>query len=253
MRIKPWRPALLLPLVVGWAVPQFHQAETVAAAPARVAGPVRVPFEVGERLTYGLKLAAFSAGTSTMAVDSITHIRGTAAYHTIFDLKGHVLFKHFDNHCESWVDTAKVVSLHLIETANGTTKVYDFFGNRKVYARDGGEFPSVAEPLDECAFLFFLRTIPLEVGKTYSFNQYYHAEKNPIVITVEKRERITVPAGDFDAVLIHPVIKSNGLFSEAGQADVWIATEGSRPILRLRTKVSLGTLTLELKDIGPKP
>lgn len=253
MRIKLWGPALLFPLLVGSAAPRYHRDASAADASATTVSPVRVPFEVGERLTYGLKLAGLSAGTSTMAVDSITRIRGVAAYHTLFDLKGHILFKHFDNHCESWVDTAKVVSLHLIETANGTTKVYDFFGDRKVYARDGGEFPSVAEPLDECAFLFFLRTIPLEVGKTYSFNQYYHAEKNPIVITVEKRERITVPAGDFDAVLIHPVIKSNGLFSEAGQADVWIATEGSRPILRLRTKVSLGTLTLELKDIGPKP
>ena len=253
MRIKSWHRALVLPLILGFAVPSDLYRTTAANASAATVGPMKVPFGVGERLTYGVKLSAFNAGTTTMSVDSIVRIRGVPTYHTEFDLKGHILFKHFDNHCESWIDTLKFVSVHQVQTINGTTKSYDFYGDRKVYVRADTTFPSVSEPLDECAFLYFLRTIPLEVGKTYSFDRYYHAEKNPIVVTVEKRERITVAAGDFDAVLVHPVIKSNGMFSVAGQADVWIATEGSRPVLLLKTKLSLGTLYLELKDIGPKP
>jgi hypothetical protein len=253
MRIKPWGSRLLLPLVLSAAAAPGQRDVRATTAIRVPVGPIKVPFEVGERLTYGVKLSAFNAGSTTMSVDSIVRVRGMPTYHTEFDLKGHILFKHFDNHCESWIDTSKFVSLHQVQTLNGTTKTYDFYGDRKVYVRADTTFPSVAEPLDECAFLYFLRTIPLEVGKTYTFDRYYHAEKNPIVVTVEKRQRITVAAGTFDAVLVHPVIKSNGMFSEAGQADVWIATEGTRPILSLKTKLSLGTLNLELNDISPKP
>jgi hypothetical protein len=93
-----------------------------------------------------------------------------------------------------------------------------------------------------------MRSIPLEVGKTYQFNRYYHPDRNPVVITVERREHITVPAGDFDAIVVRPTIKSRGLFSEGGSAEVWFAADSSRAVLRLRSKLSFGTMTLELKQ-----
>jgi len=228
-------------------------AQVSGRVPDEPPGPTKIPFQLGERMTYGVKVSAFNAGTTVMTVDSAAHIHGLPALHTVFDLRGKVLFKKFENHCESWIDTTNVMSLRQVQTIDGTTKSYEFFGDRKVYVRDGEEHPSVSQPLDECAFLYYLRSIPLEVGKTYSIDRYYHAEKNPILITVEKRERIKVAAGEFDAVLVHPKIQSNGLFSESANADVWIATEGTRPILRLKTKLSVGTLYLELKDLGPRP
>jgi hypothetical protein len=88
----------------------------------------------------------------------------------------------------------------------------------------------------------------LEVGKTYEFNRYYHPDRNPVVIKVLRRERITVPAGDFDAIVVQPIIKSRGLFSEGGQALVWFADDSTRMLLRLKSKLPFGTLYLELKQ-----
>ena len=67
--------------------------------------------------------------------------------------------------------------------------------------------------------------------------RYYHAEKNPIVISVVRRERIKVPAGEFDTFVLKPVIKSNGLFSVKSDAEVWVAKttgfSGAARILQL--------------------
>jgi hypothetical protein len=104
-------------------------------------------------------------------------------------------------------------------------------------------------PLDECSFLFYLRALPLEIGKTYTVDRYYHADKNPIVVTVLRKEHISVPAGEFDAIVLKPVIKSNGLFSVKSDAEVWLASDASHTLLKLKSKLSLGTLYLELKDI----
>src|SRR5207249_4602220 len=134
---------------------------------------------------------------------------------------------------------------------NDVDKKYEFYPEKKMYIRnaDGIENPSVSMPIDETSFLYYLRSLPLVVGKTYTVDRYYHADKNPIVVTVLRRERISVPAGDFDAIVLKPVIQSNGLFSAKGDAEVWLASDSSHSLLRLKSKLALGTLYLELKEI----
>ncbi|MEO5568817.1 MAG: DUF3108 domain-containing protein, partial [Gemmatimonadaceae bacterium] len=121
----------------------------------------------------------------------------------------------------------------------------------KMYIKngDGIENPSVSMPIDECSFLFYLRSIHLEVGKTYTVDRYYHAAKNPIMITVLRREKVKVPAGEFDAFVLKPVIKSRGLFSENSDAEVWLANDRAHTLVKLRSRLPLGTLYLELKKI----
>ena len=215
--------------------------------------PVRVPFKVGERLEYQAKVNFLSAGKATMSVEDIVPIRGRPTYHTVFNIRGGVLFFHVDDHYESWFDTTSLVSLHHVqhidETKYSTDKTYDFYPERRVYVRNGGqENPSVAEPLDEGSFIYFMRSVPLEVGKTYSFDRYYHPDRNPVVIYVDRKEHIKVPAGEFDAIVVKPTIKSKGLFSENGQAEVWFSDDSTRTLLRLKSKLPVGTLYLELKN-----
>jgi Protein of unknown function (DUF3108) len=230
------------------------RAGATAAAvlvPPRLAASV--PFRVGERLTYEAKLNFLNAGTATMTVVGIENVRGRPAYHTMFEVKGRVLLFHVDDHYESWFDTTSLVSLrhvqHIDETSYKADRTYEFYPDRRVYVRNGVENPSVAEPLDEGSFVYFMRSTPLAVGKTYDFDRYYHLDRNPVRIEVIRRERVKVPAGEFDALLLRPTIKSKGLFSENGRAEVWLADDSTRIVLRLKSKLSFGTLYLELKDI----
>jgi hypothetical protein len=222
---------------------------SAARQPAR---PTRVPFKVGERFEYQAKVNFVNAGKATMSVEDIVPIRGHPTYHTVFNIRGGVLFFHVDDHYESWFDTTNLVSLHHVqhidETKYSTDKTYDFYPERRVYVRNGQENPSVAEPLDEGSFIYFMRSQPLEVGKTYSFDRYYHPDRNPVVIYVDRKEHIKVPAGEFDAIVVKPTIKSKGLFSENGQAEVWFSDDSTRTLLRLKSKLPIGTLYLELKN-----
>jgi hypothetical protein len=217
----------------------------------------KVPFHVGEKLTYQAKVNFVNAGSATMSVEGVEPIRGRPTYHTIFDVRGRVLFFHVNDHYESWFDTTSLVSLHHVqhidETKNSIDKTYDFYPERKVYVRNGEEKPSVSQPLDEGSFIYFMRSVPLEVGKTYSYDRYYQPDKNPVVIRVDRREHITVPAGEFDAIVVKPIIKSKGLFSENGDAEVWFSADSTRTLLRLKSKLPVGTLYLELKQAEYAP
>ena len=240
----------LLVLAVAAGLVAWTDRATAASTEPSAAS---VPFEVGERLTYQAKINFLNAGTATMAVVGIEDVRGHPTYHTTFDVKGHVLMFHVDDHYESWFDTTTLVSLrheqHIDETSYKADRVYEFYPDRRVYVRNGVENPSVAEPLDEGSFGYFMRSTPLEVGKTYEFDRYYHLDRNPVRIDVVRRERVTVPAGEFDAILIRPTIKSKGLFSEKGDAEVWLADDSTRRVLRLKSKLPFGTLYLELKNV----
>jgi len=241
---------LALTAVVGAA--DVQSPSTQIAGAVENDGPFRVPFKPGEKLTYAAKVNFMSAGTATMSVEGIEMIRDRPTYHTIFNVKGRVLFFHVDDHYESWFDTTSLVSLHHIqhidETKNKIDKTYDFYPERRVYVRNGEEKPSVEKPLDEGSFIYFMRSVPLEVGKTYSFNRYYQPDKNPVIIKVDRLERVKVPAGEFDAVVLKPIIKSKGLFGENGQAEVWFSADSTRTLLRLKSKLPVGTLYLELKQ-----
>ena len=52
-----------------------------------------------------------------------------------------------------------------------------------------------------------------------------------------------------DAIVINPVIRSHGMFSENGHAEVWLSYDSTRAIVRLTGNTSFGRLRLELKSI----
>jgi hypothetical protein len=68
-------------------------------------------------------------------------------------------------------------------------------------------------------------------------------------VTVLRRERIRVPAGTFDAIVVRPTIKTTGIFSEGGRAEVWFADDSTRRMLQMTSRLSLGSLSLELRRI----
>jgi hypothetical protein len=108
------------------------------------------------------------------------------------------------------------------------------------------EEPTVSAPLDDASFLYFVRTIPLEVGATYEFDRYFRPDRNPVKIRVLRRERVKVPAGEFDAIVIQPIIKAKGIFAEGGRAELWLSDDNNRIMLQLRSKLSFGSLNLHL-------
>jgi hypothetical protein len=104
------------------------------------------------------------------------------------------------------------------------------------------------EPLDDLSFLFYARTLPLEVGDTYTINRYFKADGNPVVLKVLRKETIRVPAGTFNTVVVQPIIQTDGLFGQGGHAEVYFTDDARRLLVYLRSSVPIvGSLTLSLK------
>ena len=79
----------------------------------------------------------------------------------------------------------------------------------------------------------------------------HEPDRNPVRVTVLRKEPVTVPAGTFNAIVVKPVIKTKGIFSEKGQAEVWLSDDSTRMLLQVKSKLSFGSLNLYLKSYTP--
>ena len=212
-------------------------------------------FSVGEHLRYAVKIGMLRVGTGTMSVTTLTTVRGVETYHFVFTLDGGVPGYRVHDRVESWTGREDLVtrrfSKSLREGRFALDQVFEIYPDSGHYLVNGeGPKPSPPDPLDETAFVYYLRSIPLEVGQTYVFHRYYQAEKNPLTINITKRERLTLPDGSkVDCLLLEPVMAGHDLMMRRVKAQVWLSDDHRRLPVRMRVKTPYGTLTFKLEAI----
>lgn len=240
--------------------PAFALAQDTVVAQRTSAPAVHrraeVPFSFGERADYGVKYGPFSVGRASTEVFRLDTLRGREAWHILFQVRGGVPGFRVDDRMESWMDTGTLASLRFRQDMNEGSherqRVFEIYPDRGVFTEDQKEAqPTVTFPLDDGSFLFFIRTIPLEVGKEYSFDRYFRPDRNPVRIQVLRKEKIDVPAGSFETIVIRPIIKARGVFSEGGRAEVWLTDDPRRLMVQLKTHMKLGSLSLFLRSYTP--
>lgn len=210
------------------------------------------PFAVGEQLDYMVAVGGAKVGTGQMQLLGIEDVRGEDTYHARFAVEGGFLMFKVNDVLETWFDTETLSSRRFIQNIHEVSykkkRYYDIYPERGVLHQKGyEEMPTVPKPLDDASFLYFVRTVPLEVGKTYTFNRYFRPDRNPVVVKVLRKETIEVPAGKFNTIVIQPIIKSQGIFAEGGEAQMWLSDDDRRMMVQFKAKVPyLKTLDLYL-------
>jgi hypothetical protein len=221
----------------------------------------KVPFGPGERMEYDVKFGALRVGNAHMEVVGLENLRGRLAWHTAFWVQGGNFLYRVNDVYESWMDAETLSSLRFVqeleEGGKDTERRFEIFPDHAVFVQTSKKPPteekSVSQPLDDGSFLYFIRTIPLVVGQTYDFDRYFRPDRNPVQIRVLRKERINVPAGTFNAIVLQPVIKTKGIFSENGHAEIWLSDDDRHIMLQLKSRLSFGSLNLYLKSYFPSP
>lgn len=236
------------------AAPSFAQNGEHKAAVAPV------PFGPGERLAYRVDLGVFGhVGNGAMEVLKVDTLHGHPVYHLRFDLKGGVLFAKVEDRLQSWMDVSLLTSRRFEQDQREVRykrhRIFDFFPEERRWERvdkdDEGELHT-DEPLDDVSFIYFVRTLPLEVGQTYTFDRYFKEDGNPVTVQVLRKETVTVPAGTFETIVVRPIIKTKGLFGDGGEAEIYFTDDHRRLIVQLKSRVPvIGSLSLYLESYMP--
>jgi hypothetical protein len=229
--------------------------QTVAAAPPAV------PFGVGERMEFGGKFTFISAGSAELVVAAIDTVRGHPSWQFQFNTEVSVPLYKNRSRFSSWTGVGDWISRrfdkHVVENGKERNETFRIHPDSGFYRRNNNTetkaTPSL--PLDDVAFFYWVRTIPLEVGRTYQFDRYFRAEHNPVIIRVEKREEREMPDGTkVPALLLRPIVNEDGgMFHEKSKAKLWLTDDGRRIPLEIQTDLRVGNLKLVLREYTPAP
>ena len=209
------------------------------------------PFGVGETLQYEAKLGAFPVGTATASVSRLAQERGTPAIVLAMTGEGGIPGVRVRYDLTSWVATGSFNSLRFHRRMEQGAKVeeqhYQIVPDSSRYRKEGVAQDWVAprNPLDELAFLYYLRTIPLQVGKTYSVSRYFQTGYNPVQVQVVGREPATLPDGRSVSCF------SLAISSRGSTVGVCLTDDARRLPVRLNLPLPYGSVTLELSQFSP--
>ena len=218
-----------------------------------------VPFGVGERMEFSVQWGVLSVGEAQVAVTGVDTVRGHPTYVLDWTLQGGIPLARVNDHYRSWMDVRSLASRRYIQDIHQIRRErlrhfelypeerrYDFVG-----VEEGLDLLSDT-PLDDISFVFYLRTLPLELDEELTFNRYFREHGNPVRVQVRRREEVTVSAGTFPSVVVRPIIRSRGLWDEDSEAEVHLSDDDDRRILRVRMRApALGSLTMELASFTP--
>jgi hypothetical protein len=169
-----------------------------AALLAGLAQPPGHPFSVGETLQYEATLGYFPIGTASATVARTTRERGSDAY--VFTAVGEGGPPGFRARYEmtSWTRSNGLASLRFHRRLTQGSKVDE---ERYLIVPDSGRYRQEGVPrdwvtprdaLDELAYLYYLRTVPLKVGQSFTMSRYFKTGYNPVAVRVTGREPLTL-------------------------------------------------------------
>ncbi|MEO6877467.1 MAG: DUF3108 domain-containing protein [Gemmatimonadaceae bacterium] len=228
-------------------------SQTAASRPATVS-MAHVPFAVGEELVYHATFGVLPAGTARMRVQGIDTVRGRPAYHVVFAIDGGIPFFRVHDRYESWIDVETLSSLrHTQSISEGRyhrTTTYELYPDLAEYQKNDEPIqPSVSAPLDDGSFIYAVRIAALHPGDTVRNERYFKRDKNPVVLIGLRTDTVTVGAGTFTTTVVRPSIKTNGIFSDHGDALVWFTNDERRVPVQFKTNFSRFSLTLALQSL----
>jgi glycosyltransferase involved in cell wall biosynthesis len=269
-RISPWRE-----LVAAWrARPVIRAARTVVTASLLLAAPLAgqsdssptptsrdsaataaFAFPVGERMRYQAKFGFFNVGQAVLEVAGVDTTRGVETARIRFDIEGGALWYDLEQTMQSWVGRADFRSRRFEQDTRENNRKsfrrFDIFPDSGYYRLEGVDTVSatVRDPLDDAAFLYWVRTVPLEIGKRYEYHRYFRPDRNPVIVHVLKRERVGAAGRKWNAIVIRPIIPhGRGIFAEKADAKMWISDDDRRVVLAIVSTFSFGTVMLKLKE-----
>jgi len=233
----------------------FVARESVADASRLNHGTVG-RISAGERARYELRLAGREVGTGSLEVLGAETINGYNTLHARLQLSGAILFARVNDRFDSWIDPERLFSRRFIQDQKELTskryREYHLQPEQRTYRQvdNGTEGTlSTSEPLDDVSFLFYARTLPLHVGDVDTIPRYFK-EGRDVILRVLRKERISVPAGSFETIVVQPTItNAGGLFGQGGQAELYFSDDAARTLVMLRSKVPVvGSLSLHLTE-----
>jgi hypothetical protein len=224
-----------------------------------------LPFSVGERLTYRVRIGKVGSGHGVMSVDGPVEVRGRETYLLRSEVEARIGFVKASNATESWLDPERLTALRFRRRERRALLRNDetiaVFPDERRWEDEGkngkgGETPTDV-PLDELSFIYFLRTLPLGPDSAQEVVRHYDPRRNPIEVRVVGRDSLETPAGSFNTLVVEMHVRDPGRYEKdggRGTIRLYLSDDARRIPVRIESAMPVfGRAVLTLESYTPAP
>lgn len=238
---------------------------SLAALASVVQAEFRPPFREGEDLLFQVRWGVITGGYATLSVPSIDLVDGKSAYHILSEARSTGMvdtFYRVRDKNEAWLDTASPRSLRysktILEGKYSVNEVVELDQTARTFheteirhdknnARQEKQGAIPANVLDVLSSLYYVRSLPLEVGKSFTIDVHSGDKTFPLVVKVKKLETVKVKAGKFLCYRVEPKLRERGIFISKGKKlEVWMTADARHMPVLMRSEIFIGHVSAEL-------
>jgi hypothetical protein len=241
--------------------PQTSPKLPATAAPAIHPPTTNHRLPEGAVLHYKAEWHALNAGVATLSVDSgkddEVHLTGIA---NATGFVSHLYHVHdvFEANFTRSTFCSNLIHKHTEEGSRRRDETIRFDYAKKKSIRDeldmkNGRRMQMQNDIPPCATdvlsaLWYVGSLPLAPGATYSFPLNDGAKTAIINLAVEASEQVKTGARTFNAIRVQPTSDSD-LIKKRGKVWVWYSNDAARLPVQIRGRMGWGTITMTLDRI----
>lgn len=218
-------------------------------------------FEVGEKLEFSVKYGKLPAGGAVMEIPRIVEIDGHKCFEIVSIAESNdvvsVFYKVRDT-VKTFVDVDGVFPRKFwkkLHEGSYKTERTTIFDQKNHYAiTDGDTIPTYTFVQDAFSSLYYARTQELIPGQDVLIDNHTSKKNFPLKLKVLRKEKVKVPAGEFDCVVVEPVMRAEGIFQAKGRIWIWLTDDQYKMPVLMKTEVFfLGSISARLKEFKRGP
>ncbi|MFP5518857.1 MAG: DUF3108 domain-containing protein [Bdellovibrionia bacterium] len=233
--------------------------------------PVVDPFRVGEVITHDVHYFKVSAGELKLKVEPFAQVNGRRSYTFATEIETSSMFSAVYSvedravtHVDYYDMVPRTYSLSVKESSQvrEVRNVFNFstlkgtLWEKKITKQKGEENKKMEWdilPFSQNVFsaIFYMRNFAWRDGKEYSFVVSHDKENLVFKGKVIRREKLKTKVGQFNAIVVKPEFTLQGIFKPVGDIFIWLSDDDRKYVLRIESKIKIGTLVSEVIDIKP--
>ncbi len=210
-------------------------------------------FQKGEELVFEVAFGPLVAGTATMSIPDTQTIKGRSCYHIVTTARSTKFVDTFykvRDKIETFIDMEGLFpwkfSKHLREGSYRTEQYvdYDQIMGKVYYKKDTINAPRFIQGI--LSSFYFVRTFPLKIKESFDIDNFGDGKIYPLKILVHKKDKVKVPAGEFDCIIIEPIIREEGIFNRQGRLAIWLTDDKRQMPVLMKSKLPIGSIDARL-------
>ncbi len=223
----------------------------------------KLPFQVGEELTFQIDYEFINAGTATLGITKIDTVFGHPCYNIRTVAKTNKFFSVFfkvRDQIDSYWDTKLFASRKYVKKLlegsykqfrihyyfpEDTTTTYIKYKKKK---RTEKRFKTLPLTQDVLSAFYKVRMMDFDVGDSLFVNVTADGRNYRAKVNVQKKEVLDTIFGKKECFLIVPILKGEAIFKQTGKIYIWLTADEYKIPVMLKSKAIIGYFKAKLID-----